>query len=140
MGATVMPFPLAVITRSYDVGENSLPSPEGALPAFIGSAENRPRLSRVAGDLKAGEGAREGGLSPREVDVALAPGQPALGAFSRFLSAVPVDLVRALGVLREHDDLVVADLGEAAGQGQVRLARALAIGELADAEGGQQRR
>ena len=101
-----------------------------ALPAT--GFPRRARHLPAASNLEAEERPGQSGLGTGEVNVALAPAQPALGAVSGPLRAIAVDLVRTLGVLGQHDDLVVPDFGEAAGQRQVRLARARAVRQLAD--------
>src|SRR2546421_9146678 len=91
-----------------------------------------PRLSRY---LEAAQRARQRGLAARVVDLFLrASAQPALRTLSRTLGPRAVDLVRTLGGVGEADHLVVAHLGEAAGDRELVLVTPGAIRHHADPE------
>src|SRR5438132_181952 len=112
----------------------------GSRPPAVSS---RRRLLAAAGDLEPGERAGQRGHRPRVVDLLLAgpaAGQPRFGTVPRALGSRAVDVGRGLGDVGQDDDLVVAHLGEPAGRRHVVLVAADAIGQLADAERGQQRR
>src|SRR5213593_5015037 len=113
-----------------------------SLIAPPGSWDRRWRRGRSGGGLSlaapAGchdprQGARQGRERPGVVDLLVAPArQPSLGALTGALGSGAVDLVGPLRGVREHDDLVVPNLREAARHGQVVLVAPDAIHELAD--------
>ena len=100
-----------------------------------------------AGHHDAGERAREGGQGAIEVDLALvllplrmAAGQPKLGPLAGALGPREVDLLGRLGHLGEDDHAVGLHFRESARHQEVLLGPAGAVGHLAAAERGEQRR
>src|SRR5262245_16414676 len=98
-----------------------------------------------AGDDQARQRTRQGSERARVVNclrrlVLRAACQSGLGALFGPPGSGAVDLVRSLAGVSQDDHLVVAHLGEAAGDRQVVLVAPLAISQLADAERGEERR